>query len=132
MDTNNLFFNPLHVGMPTDIPDTAITRNDYTANVQDRRTELQRKQVMNGSAWLPGGYLYNQNNPNAIAVRHGSGLFNVYVDPPKEITKPVDAIADQPVAKLGKIEVSRKSESFLQKQRRLATEKTNEQGSAEQ
>jgi len=110
MDTNPLFFNPMQAGMATEIPETAIPRNDYTANIQDKRTELQRQQVMNGSAWKSGGYLYNQQNPKAVPVKHRSGLFMVYVDPPseapKEIIKTEEAAVQtkKPVRKLSEFE----------------------------
>ena len=66
------------------------SRETYLTGKNNKKSELQRKQVLNGSAWKSGGHLYHRVNPKAITQKHKSGLFTVYVDPPvakKVVTK---------------------------------------------
>ena len=91
----NLYFNPMSAGMPTEMPATAIPVTHWNTDQQDRREELQYNQTLDGSAWRPGGYLYNEINKEAVAQMHQSGLFEVFIDPPK----PVVATPAKPVKK---------------------------------
>lgn len=53
----------------------------------ERATALRRKQVMDGSAFKPGGWKYHEVNKMAVPVKHPSGLFFVYYDKASDAPK---------------------------------------------
>jgi len=77
--TNDLFKTPDNVNPPKQ-------KNPAERHMErkDKRRAIKRKMTMNGNAWKPGGHRYNEINSDAIPVKHKSGLFDVYVDPPEK------------------------------------------------
>jgi hypothetical protein len=96
-----------------------LVKYDPNANASERAErarKLRYQQTVTGAAFKSGGWKYNEVNPKAVQVKHSSGLFWVYIDPPepkvevkpepeapKPVEEPVSFIAPDEEAILAEI-----------------------------
>lgn len=68
-------------------------------------TEMKKAQVLNGTAFKPGGYLYDKVNRDAVKKLHKSGLFYVFDEPPVQA---VPQVIDPPIVEDKPVFVSKR------------------------